>query len=147
MKHQIILIIHLLAATIWVGGHLILLLRYVPKAIKSNSLEELSVFRKNFEPIGMPSLFILIITGIVMAYDYNVPVNQWFAFDNSIEKIVSIKLMLLFVSLSLAFVTMKFVLPSIHKIAPFLLYFIIFLVTLIAVSMLVLGSFVRIGGL
>jgi uncharacterized membrane protein len=147
MKHQIYLIIHLLAATIWVGGHLLLLLRYVPKAIKSKSLEELSAFRKNFEPVGMPSLFILIITGILMAYDYNITFEKWFLFEDSIEKIVSIKLILLFISLTLAFITLKFVLPFINKISPFILYFIIFLVTTIAVTMLVLGSLVRIGGL
>lgn len=147
MKHQIILIIHLLASTIWVGGHLILLLRYVPKAIKTKSLNELSVFRKNFEPVGMPSLFILIITGILMAYDYNITFEKWFLFENSIEKIVSIKLILLFISLTLAFITIKFVLPSINKISPFLLYCIIFLVTIIAVTMLILGSLVRVGGI
>lgn len=147
MTHQIYLIIHLLAATIWVGGHLILLLRYVPKAIKTKSLEELSIFRKNFEPVGMPSLFTLIITGILMAYDYNITFEKWFLFENSIEKIVSIKLILLLISLTLAFITIKFVLPSINKISPFILYCIIFLVTTIAVTMLVLGSLVRIGGL
>jgi putative copper export protein len=147
MRHQIILIIHLLAATIWVGGHLILLLRYVPKAIKTKSLDELSVFRKNFEPVGMPSLFVLIVTGIIMAYDYNVTIEKWFLFENAIEKIVSIKLILLFISLTLAFITIKFVLPSIDKLSPFLLYFIIFLVTSIAVTMLILGSLVRVGGL
>ena len=147
MRHQIILIIHLLAATIWVGGHLILLLRYVPKAIKTKSLEELSMFRKNFEPVGMPSLFVLIVTGIIMAYDYNVTIEKWFLFENAIEKIVSIKLILLFISLTLAFITIKFVLPSIDKLSPFLLYFIIFLVTIIAVTMLILGSLVRVGGL
>lgn len=147
MLHQIYLIIHLLAATIWVGGHLILLLLYVPKAIKTKSLEELSIFRKNFEPVGMPSLFILIITGILMAYDYNITFEKWFLFENSIEKIVSIKLILLLISLTLAFITIKFVLPSINKISPFILYCIIFLVTTIAVTMLVLGSLVRIGGL
>ncbi|POS03114.1 hypothetical protein Q361_101221 [Flavobacterium croceum DSM 17960] len=147
MLHQLILIIHLLAATIWVGGHLILLLRYVPKAIKTKSLEELSAFRKNFEPVGMPSLFILIVTGIIMAYNYNVTIEKWFLFENAIEKIVSIKLILLFVSLTLAFITIKFVLPSIDKLSPFLLYFIIFLVTTIAVMMLILGSLVRVGGL
>ena len=147
MRHQIILIIHLLAATIRVGGHLILLLRYVPKAIKTKSLEELSMFRKNFEPVGMPSLFVLIVTGIIMAYDYNVTIEKWFLFENAIEKIVSIKLILLFISLTLAFITIKFVLPSIDKLSPYLLYFIIFLVTIIAVTMLILGSLVRVGGL
>lgn len=147
MKHHLLLIIHLLAATIWVGGHLILLLRYVPKAINTKSLDELSIFRKNFEPVGMPSLFILIITGILMAYDYDVSVKTWFSFQNSIETIVSIKLILLLISLLLAFITIKFILPNLKKVSPFLLYFIILLVTSIAVTMLVLGSFARFGGL
>ena len=82
-----------------------------------------------------------------MAYDYNITFEKWFLFENSIEKIVSIKLILLFISLTLAFITIKFVLPSINKISPFILYFIIFLVTTIAVTMLVLGSLVRVGGI
>lgn len=147
MYHQIILIIHLLAATIWVGGHLILAIRYVPKAITTKSLEELSIFRKNFEPIGIPSLLTLIITGILMAYDSNIPFEKWFSFENSIEKIVSVKIILLLISLSLAFITTKYILPFIDKLSPFLLYFIIFLVTTIAVTMFILGSLVRIGGI
>lgn len=147
MYHQIILIIHLLAATIWVGGHLILAIRYVPKAITTKSLEELSIFRKNFEPIGIPSLLTLIITGILMAYDFNIPFEKWFSFENSIEKIVSVKIILLLISLSLAFITTKYILPFIDKLSPFLLYFIIFLVTTIAVTMFILGSLVRIGGI
>lgn len=95
----------------------------------------------------MPSLFILIITGILMAYDFDVTIDKWFLFKNSIEKIVSIKLVLLFISLTLAFITLKFILPSINKISPYILYFIIFLVTTIAVTMLILGSLVRRGGL
>ena len=80
MYHQIILIIHLLAATIWVGGHLILLLKYVPKAIKSNSLNDITFFRKNFESVGIPSLLILLVTGILMAYHYEITIDKWFTF-------------------------------------------------------------------
>ena len=43
---------------------------------------------KNFEPVGMPYLFILIITGILMVYDFDVTIDKWF-FKNSIEKIVN----------------------------------------------------------
>lgn len=147
MKHQITLIIHLLAATIWVGGHLILLIRYVPKAITTNSLAELSDFRKNFEPVGMSALVILIITGILMAYDYGISVDKWFAFEGSIEKIVSIKVLLLLLSLLLAFIATKFVFPKLQNTSSPVLYFFIAAVTIMAVTMLILGSFVRIGGI
>ena len=70
MYHQIILIIHLLAATIWVGGHLILLLRYVPKALKDKTLDDIAFFFFFFEPVGIPALLILLITGILLSYDY-----------------------------------------------------------------------------
>ena len=72
MLHQLLLMIHLLAATVWVGGHLILLLIYVPKARKTNSLDGISFFRKNFEILGMPSLILLLLTGVLLAYDYDV---------------------------------------------------------------------------
>ncbi|MGV1012234.1 MAG: copper resistance protein CopD [Flavobacterium sp.] len=147
MHHQIILIIHLLAASIWVGGHLFLILRILPATLQQKDISILSDFRLKFGKIGMPSLLILVVTGILLAYDYNVPISDWFSFSNPIEKIVSIKLLLLFTSLSLAVhaqkvvftkLTSNIMLPAIVEIS---------IVTLIAVSMLILGSLVRVGGL
>lgn len=147
MHHQIILIIHLLAASIWVGGHLFLILRILPATLQQKDISILSDFRLKFGKIGMPSLLILVVTGILLAYDYNVPISDWFSFSNPIEKIISIKLLLLFTSLSLAVhaqkvvftkLTSNIMLPAIVEIS---------IVTLIAVSMLILGSLVRVGGL
>jgi hypothetical protein len=92
-------------------------------------------------------LFILVVTGILLAYDYNVPISDWFSFSNPIEKIVSIKLLLLFISLSLAVHAQKVVFPKLtsNRMLPAIVEIII--VTLIAVSMLILGSLVRVGGL
>jgi len=42
MYHHFLLIIHLLAATVWIGGHLILSTRYLPEAIKTKDLEAIS---------------------------------------------------------------------------------------------------------
>lgn len=146
MKHQIMLVIHLLVATIWVGGHLILILRYVPKAIKNKSLNEINHFRKNFEPVGIPSLLLLLITGITMAYDYDVSVDKWFSFESSIEKIVSLKLILFFCTMLLALTAVKFLFPKLQNKHSYIVWIFIFLVTSIAVTMLILGSLIRIGG-
>ena len=147
MYHQIILIIHLLAASIWVGGHLFLVLRILPATIQQKDISIVSDFRAKFGKIGMPSLLILVVTGILLAYDYNVPISDWFSFSNPIEKIISIKLLLLFTSLSLAVHAQKVVFPKLtsNRMLPAILEIII--VTLIAVSMLILGSLVRVGGL
>lgn len=146
MKHQIILIIHLLAATVWVGGHLILLLIYVPKAKKSNSLAGISFFRKNFESIGMPALILLLITGVLLAYDYDVSIDKWFQFKGGIERIVSLKLLLFITTITLAISATKFIFPKLKNEPKPILYVFIFLVTSIAVALLVLGSLIRVGG-
>lgn len=147
MKHHLVLLLHLLAATIWVGGHLILLLRYVPKAIRTKKLDEISFFRKNFEPVGIPSLIVLLITGIIMSYDFGVSIDQWFSFQNPIEKVISIKLLLLIFSIMMAISAVKFIFPKLRDKPTTLLYLLITVVTLIAVTMVVLGSLFRIGGL
>ena len=78
--HHLILILHLIAATIWVGGHLVLAIGYLPKALKRKDFSYIGNFEKTYEPIGMPSLAILVITGILMAYDYNAGFSSWFSF-------------------------------------------------------------------
>ena len=54
--HHLILILHLIAATIWVGGHLVLAIGYLPKALKHKDFSYIGNFEKTYEPIGMPSL-------------------------------------------------------------------------------------------
>lgn len=147
MYHQILLILHLLAATIWVGGHLFLSIRFLPEAFKTKDVSIIQNFKDKFEPIGMPALIISILTGILMAYDYGVPFTKWFSFSNGIEKVVSLKLILLFITLALAVNAQLFLFPKLtSKNLPKAALQII-LVTLIGVTMLILGSLIRIGGL
>jgi len=147
MYHHILLIIHLLTATIWVGGHLFLSLRFLPEALKNKDVTIIQNFKDKFEPIGMPALIISILTGILMAYDYDVTFTKWFSFATAIEKVVSLKLILLLLTVGLAVNAQLFLFPKLtSKELPKAALQII-LVTLIGVGMLVLGSLVRIGGL
>ncbi len=146
MNH-IYLIIHLIAASIWVGGHLILLLRYLPQALRENNPTIIQAFEKEFEPIGIPALFLQIITGILMAYHYNVTFVKWFSFSNSIEKVVSIKLILLFLTLGLAIHARLFIITKLSNKNLVQLGIHIFLVNIIAIAMLVMGTFIRLGGI
>src|SRR5690554_6197510 len=146
-KHHIFLIIHLICASIWVGGHLFFIFRIIPKAIKEKDISGLKNFKSRFEPIGMPSLILLLVTGILMAYHYNVKISIWFSFSNAIERVVSIKLILLFCTFLLAMIAEFLIFPKLTEnnikkaVIPMVL------VTILAVAMLVLGSFVRFGGL
>ncbi len=146
MNH-IYLIIHLIAASIWVGGHLILLLRYLPQALREKNPTIILAFEKKFEPIGLPALFVQIITGILMAYHYNVSFANWFSFSNSIEKVVSVKLILLFLTLGLAIHARLFIIPTLSNKNLMQLGIHIFLINIIALAMLVMGTFIRMGGI
>lgn len=147
MIHHMYLILHLLAATIWVGGHLFLALRILPEAIKKKDASILTNFKDRFEPMGLPSLLILLVTGILMAYDYDVTFTKWFSFSNAIENVVSIKLILLFTSVAMAINAELFVFPKLISGRLLSVAIQIIAITLIGVAMLVLGSLVRVGGL
>lgn len=148
--HHIYLIFHLLAATIWVGGHLVLALGFLPKALKNKDFSYIDKFEKTYEPIGMPSLLVLLITGILMAYDFGLRIGQWFSFSSPMEIVVSLKLICLLLTICLAVSAQTRVLPKLHKgnvnKLPEMALHIIF-VTLLGVMMLVLGSFARYGGI
>ena len=147
--HHILLVLHLIAATIWVGGHLVLAIGYLPKALKHKDFRYIGNFEKTYEPIGMPSLAVLIITGILMAYDYNAGFSSWFSFATPIERVVSLKLTFLLTTVCFAISAQTRVLPKLRKgqlnKLPEMAVHII-CVTLIGVLMVILGSLVRIGG-
>lgn len=147
MYHHLLLIIHLLAATVWIGGHLILAIRYLPEAIKTKDLDNLKSFKDKFEPVGIPSLTTLVITGILMAYDYDVTLVKWFSFSSGIEKVISIKIILFFISLILAISAQLYIFPKLTACKHHYVTILIIVVTFIAISMLVLGSLIRIGGI
>ncbi|WP_413512733.1 CopD family protein [Myroides odoratus] len=144
-----LLILHLVGATIWVGGHIILSTVILPQVWKEKSVEKLFNFESRYEWIGMPALLVLVITGIRMAYLYNVKLATWFAFETPIERVISFKLVCLLTIVLFALSAQFFVLPRLKvdvKKLP-LMTFHILAVTIISLVMLVLGSFIRYGGL
>ncbi len=148
--HHFYLIVHLLAATVWVGGHLVLAIGFLPKALKNKDFSRIEKFEKTYEPIGMPSLLLLLVTGILMAYDFDLGITTWFAFTSPIETIISLKIICLLLTVCLAISAQVRVLPKlrsgkIEKLPEMAVH--IVAVTLIGIVMLVLGSFVRYGGI
>ena len=148
MNHHLLLIIHLMSATVWVGGHLILVASYLPRAIKEKNQNYILNYEKKYESICMLSLILLILSGILMAYKYGGTIEHWFEFATPIEKVVSTKLLLLFATLLFALSAQFKVLPKLNNNIKYLpeMALHILCVTIIGISMLILGSFVRFGG-
>lgn len=149
MSHHLLLIVHLLCASIWVGGHLLLVFGHLSKALKEKNQNIILDYERKYEPVGMTALVLLVITGIMMAYKYGVSIEYWFQFSTPIEKVVSTKLLLLLLTVIFALSAQFRVLPKLKNNADKLpeMAFHILSVTFIGVMMLVLGSFVRFGGL
>ncbi len=149
MNHHFLLIVHLLAASVWVGGHLYISVRIMPGCLRRLDPRELMEFEKKYEPIGMSSLVILVITGIWMSLQLGIGPNQWFAFSSPLERVVSLKLALLMATALLAVSAQTRVIPAIltsrSKLWEMAAH--VILVTLIGITMLVLGTFVRYGGI
>lgn len=147
MNHHFLLILHLIAATLWIGGHLLLALRYLPDAIRTKDVYIIKNFEKKYEILGLPALLVLVITGICMAYDYGITVDQWFSFSGAVEKVVSTKLALLFATLLLALHARIFIIPKLALNTLVLMAVHIVCITLIGIAMLIVGTFIRFGGL
>jgi len=148
MNHHLLLIIHLLSAAIWVGGHVLLVFGYLPTALRSKNQHIILDYERKYEPIGMTALILLVITGVLMAYKYGVSLEYWFDFTSPIEKVVSIKLLLLLITVLFALSAQFRVLPKLktdpNKLPE--MTFHIVAVTVIGVLMLIFGSFIRFGG-
>ncbi|UYW02294.1 copper resistance protein CopD [Flavobacterium agricola] len=147
MEHQYLLLIHLLAACIWVGGHLVLAIVILPEVLKKKSPELLLNFERKYEYLGLPSLLLLVITGVWMGYGYGVTVRDWFHFDNPIETVISVKLIFLILTVAFAINANFFVLPKLSAKTLPLMAFHIICVTILGIAFVFVGSSVRFGGL
>ena len=56
--------LHILGATIWAGGHLVLALTILPDALRQQRAAIVSQFEQRFERIGLPALGVQIVTGL-----------------------------------------------------------------------------------
>jgi putative copper export protein len=52
----LLVIVHALAATVWTGGHLVLDLGVLPRALRERSAAQIRAFEETFEPLGLTAL-------------------------------------------------------------------------------------------
>lgn len=96
------LLLHLLAATIWTGGHLVLALTILPRALRERDLAFLQRFEAGYERVGIPALVTLVLTGVYLAIGYLPSWSQWFDLSQPLSRLVTIKVTLLVITVGLA---------------------------------------------
>lgn len=138
-----IIFLHILAATIWTGGHLILSLGFLPSALRKNDFRIIESFETKYEPIGIPSLIILLLTGIYMTIFYTPDIFQ-LDFDDHYSKHIILKYASLFITILLAIHARFFLIPK-KKLGQLAVH--IIAVTMLAIFFVFLGFSARSGGI
>lgn len=138
------IVIHVLAATVWTGGHLALVFMYLIPAIKENDLTDILIFELKYEKVGMPALLLLVITGLYQSYQVVPDLNLWFDFSNHFIAHFSAKIIMILIIVSLA-LDMKLRVMKQASINLFSFSWHVFVVTILSVLLVITGLSFRLG--
>lgn len=144
--HIYILLIHILAATIWTGGHLVLVFTVLPRALAARDPAILLDFEQGFERLGIPALILQVTTGLWLAYLMVPNVAAWFAFEGSTENYIALKLGMLLMMAMLALNARFRVIPNLSAKSLPLMAWHIRVVTALSVGFVIAGVGLNMGG-
>jgi len=145
--YGILLLLHILGATIWTGGHIVLSVAVLPRALKEKSPQRLIDFESAYEKIGMPALLVQIVTGAMLAYRFVPDVSQWFDMSNPASHAIAAKITLLALTLGFAASARLRVIPVLSEKNLVVMAWHIISVTLISILFVFVGISCRTGWL
>lgn len=100
---EVLVFLHVLFASVWVGGHLVLALALLPAARKTGDVHSLCAFEERYEPLAAPSLVGLILTGLLLAWwEVRPDGGAWIGFADGLSTLLTIKVLLVVATLGLA---------------------------------------------
>lgn len=136
MNFKWLILLHVLGACVWVGGHLLVAIRYVPEALKKRDPGIILGFEKKYEIIGMPALLLQVITGILMGLKYE---GIFFNFNTHFATVFNLKLIVLLLTVLLAIDARLFIIPKLNDKNLNLLAYHIIAVTFLGLVFVYLG--------
>jgi Putative copper export protein len=145
LMYPYILLLHVLSATIWTGGHLVLATRILPGVLRKRSASMLLDFETRYEALGMTALAVQVLTGPWLASRL-VPVGMWLSVGNPYSRMVITKLGCLVLTAAFAIDARYRVLPrlrdeNVHSMVPHIVS-----VTTLSVIFVIAGVGFRVGG-
>lgn len=144
--YALMLFLHVLGATVWTGGHLVLALTWLPRVLRERSPEQLLRFEQGYERIGMPALVLQIVTGLWMAYQMVPSVAQWLSPDTPVARAIALKLVLLLCTALIAAHARLRVIPRLSADTLPLMAWHVGAVTVLSVGFVAVGVSLRFGG-
>jgi putative copper export protein len=144
--YPLLLFAHILGATIWTGGHLVLALSVLPAALRTSDVGAIRSFEGAFERVGLPALVVQVATGLWLAVRA-LPPESWVDLADPLGRTIGLKLALLGLTALLAVHARLFLIPRLDAERLPQLAWHIRGVTLFAVLFVVAGAAIRFGGL
>jgi putative copper export protein len=126
--------VHALFATVWTGGHVVLDLGVLPRALRAQSAAQIRGFEEVFEPLGLTALAIQVLTGLGMGWMYLPGFQGLFNPANPIGMLVGVKLL-------------RLMIPHLTDDNLSGLAWHIRGITALAIAFVVVGALIRLGGL
>lgn len=145
--YALLLTLHVLGATVWTGGHLVLAFSILPRVLRERTAAELLRFEAAFERIGIPALLVQVGTGLWLAYRQVPEVGRWFGFADPVARLIGVKLILLLCTVLLAVDARLRILPRLTDATLVALAWHIVPVTVLSVLFVVVGVAFRTGWL
>ena len=143
--YRIVVILHVLGATVWTGGHLVLALTVLPRAMRAKDPARVREFESGYERIGIPSLLLQVVTGLWLAMRWIPEGVSWFPPGSPQVHLVLGKLVLLLVTLALGIHARTRIIPRLDAARLPSLRNHIVAITVTSVLFLVLGVAIRTG--
>jgi putative copper export protein len=142
-----VLTVHVLAATIWTGGHIVLAAVVLPRVLRDRAPEDLLRFEAGYERIGIPALLIQVISGIWLANHWVPGFVNWFDLSNPAARLILVKLFLLVLTAAFAVDARLRIIPRLSGQNLTALAWHIIPVTVISIGFVIVGVAFRTGWL
>lgn len=144
--YPLMLTLHVLGATVWTGGHVVLVLGFLLEALRRGDPEVVRFFESRYERVGIPALVVQVVTGLWLATVYVPDMRQWLAFDTPVSWLIGVKLLLLATTVGLAADARLRLIPRLGEGNLRALAWHIVPVSVVAVLLAIVGVGVRLGG-
>ena len=144
--HAALLFVHLAAASIWVGGHLVLAIGLLPKALSRRDPEIILDFERVYERIGLPAMAVQVATGLWLAWRLRPDLAAWVQWSDPIAVTICLKLACLAATVALAVHARLFIIPTLDAARLPSLGAHIVAVTVLSLVFVWLGVAFRYGG-
>lgn len=144
--YYLLLCVHVLGACIWVGGHVVLAVRILPRALREKKAALIHDFERAYERVGMPALVLQVLSGLALAH--RLLGGSWAAWsgDTSVARLVQAKFLFLALTVVLALHAKLRVIPRLRDDNLPVMGAHIIGVTVLAVLFTLAGASLRLGG-